>query len=96
MQTDCSDGRTSQDSENKAKKHSMGRFSVRNLTDRYLIQAVLVVRPEFRWTEAADMIVKGLNGAIGSKRVTHDFARLMDGATEIKCSQFSDNIITHM
>jgi len=48
------------------------------------------------WTEAADAIVKGLNGAIGSKRVTYDFARLMEGATEIKCSQFGDNIISHM
>jgi isocitrate dehydrogenase len=48
------------------------------------------------WTEAADMILKGLNGAIGSKRVTYDFARQMDGATEIKCSQFGDNIISHM
>jgi isocitrate dehydrogenase len=48
------------------------------------------------WTEAADMILKGLNGAIGSKRVTYDFARLMDGATEIKCSHFGDNIIAHM
>ena len=48
------------------------------------------------WTEAADLILKGLNGAIGSKRVTYDFARLMDGATEIKCSQFGDNIIQHM
>jgi isocitrate dehydrogenase len=48
------------------------------------------------WTEAADMILKGLNGAIGSKRVTYDFARQMDGATEIKCSQFGDNIIQHM
>ena len=38
------------------------------------------------WTEAADLILKGLNGAIGSKRVTYDFARQMDGATEIKCS----------
>jgi isocitrate dehydrogenase len=48
------------------------------------------------WVEAADLIVKGLNGAIGSKRVTYDFARLMEGATEIKCSQFGDNIISHM
>ncbi len=48
------------------------------------------------WTEAADLIVKGLNGAIGSKRVTYDFARLMEGGTEIKCSQFGDNIIAHM
>jgi isocitrate dehydrogenase len=48
------------------------------------------------WTEAADLIIKGLNGAIASKRVTYDFARLMDGATEIKCSQFGDNLIEHM
>jgi isocitrate dehydrogenase len=48
------------------------------------------------WTEVADLIIKGLNGAIGSKRVTYDFARLMEGGTEIKCSQFGDNIIQHM
>jgi isocitrate dehydrogenase len=48
------------------------------------------------WTEAADLILKGLNGAIGSKRVTYDFARQMEGATEIKCSQFGENIIAHM
>jgi len=48
------------------------------------------------WTEAADLIIKGLNGAIASKRVTYDFARLMDGATQIKCSEFGDNIIVHM
>jgi isocitrate dehydrogenase len=48
------------------------------------------------WNEAADLILKGLNGAIGSKRVTYDFARLMEGATEIKCSEFGTNIIDHM
>jgi isocitrate dehydrogenase len=48
------------------------------------------------WTEAADSILKGLNGAIGSKRVTYDFARQMEGATEIKCSAFGDNLIAHM
>ncbi len=48
------------------------------------------------WTEAADLILKGLAGAISSKRVTYDFARLMTGATQIKCSEFGDNIITHM
>jgi len=48
------------------------------------------------WTEAADLILKGLNGAIGSKKVTYDFARLMEGATEIKCSAFGDNMIAHM
>jgi isocitrate dehydrogenase len=48
------------------------------------------------WEEAADLIIKGLNGAIGSKRVTYDFARQMEGATEIKCSEFGDNMIQHM
>src|SRR5262245_44952860 len=48
------------------------------------------------WTEVADLIIKGLNGAINSKRVTYDFARLMEGATETKCSEFGDNIIAHM
>jgi isocitrate dehydrogenase len=48
------------------------------------------------WVEVAELILKGLNGAIGSKKVTYDFARQMSGATEIKCSQFGDNIIAHM
>src|SRR6202030_3336323 len=48
------------------------------------------------WTEAADLVVKGMKGAIASKRVTYDFARLLDGATEIKCSEFGDNVIGHM
>jgi len=48
------------------------------------------------WNEAADLVIKGMDGAIGSKRVTYDFARLMPGATEVKCSEFGDNIIAHM
>ncbi|MBK8698969.1 MAG: NADP-dependent isocitrate dehydrogenase [Saprospiraceae bacterium] len=48
------------------------------------------------WTEAADLIIKGLNGAIMSKRVTYDFERLMEGATRVKCSEFGDEIIKHM
>src|SRR6202011_995245 len=48
------------------------------------------------WAAAADLILKGLNGAIASKRVTYDFARQMEGATEIKCSEFGDNVIAHM
>lgn len=48
------------------------------------------------WTEAADLIIKGMDGAIASKKVTYDFARLMEGATEIKCSEFGQNIIDHM
>jgi isocitrate dehydrogenase len=48
------------------------------------------------WSEAADLIVKGMEAAIGAKTVTYDFARLMDGATEVKCSEFGDAIIKHM
>jgi len=48
------------------------------------------------WNEAADLIIKGMDGAIASKKVTYDFARMMEGATEIKCSAFGDNIIAHM
>jgi isocitrate dehydrogenase len=48
------------------------------------------------WNEAADLVVKGMDGAIAAKRVTYDFARLMDGATELKTSEFGDAIITNM
>jgi len=48
------------------------------------------------WHEAADLIIKGMDGAIASKKVTYDFARMMEGATEVKCSEFGDNIIAHM
>ena len=48
------------------------------------------------WTEAADLIVKGMNGAIAAKTVTYDFHRLMDGATKLKCSEFGDAVIQHM
>jgi isocitrate dehydrogenase len=48
------------------------------------------------WSEAADLVLKGLNGAIAAKRVTYDFARQMEGATEIKCSAFGDAVIAHM
>jgi len=48
------------------------------------------------WTEAADLIIKGMEGAIGAKTVTYDFERLMDGATLLKCSEFGDAIIEHM
>ena len=49
----------------------------------------------FGWDEAAELIHKGLGAAIEAKKVTYDFARLMDGATEIKCSEFGDEIISH-
>ncbi len=48
------------------------------------------------WQEAADLIIKGVEGAISSKRVTYDFNRLMDGATELKCSEFGHEIVSNM
>ncbi|HPA95794.1 MAG: NADP-dependent isocitrate dehydrogenase [Acidobacteria bacterium] len=48
------------------------------------------------WTEAADLILRGMDGAIGARRVTYDFARLMEGATEIRCSEFGDAVIAQM
>ncbi|HEY5908090.1 MAG TPA: NADP-dependent isocitrate dehydrogenase [Vicinamibacteria bacterium] len=48
------------------------------------------------WTEAADLILKGMDGAIAGKTVTYDFARLMDGAKEVRCSEFGDAVIAHM
>ena len=48
------------------------------------------------WNEAADLIIKGLNKSIQAKTVTYDFARLMDGAKEVKCSEFGNEIIKNM
>ena len=48
------------------------------------------------WTEAADKILAGINGAITARTVTYDFARLMEGATQVKCSEFGDAIIRYM
>jgi isocitrate dehydrogenase len=48
------------------------------------------------WTEAADRIVKGVEGAIAARTVTYDFERLMEGATLLKCSEFGEAIVKHM
>jgi len=48
------------------------------------------------WDEAADLIIKGMDRAIAAKTVTYDFARLMDGAKEIKCSEFAREMVKHM
>ncbi len=48
------------------------------------------------WNEVADLIIKGLEDAIGAKVVTYDLARLIEGSTEVKCSQFADEIIKHI
>jgi isocitrate dehydrogenase len=48
------------------------------------------------WTEVADLIIKGMDGAINAKTVTYDFARQMDGAKEVKCGEFADAVIKKM
>lgn len=48
------------------------------------------------WNEAADLVIKGLEGAIGAKTVTYDLARLIDGSKEVKCSEFADAMIGKM
>ncbi|MGH8946605.1 MAG: NADP-dependent isocitrate dehydrogenase [Acidimicrobiia bacterium] len=48
------------------------------------------------WKEAADLVIAGMSGAIASKTVTYDFARLMNDATEVKTSEFGDAVIAHM
>jgi isocitrate dehydrogenase len=48
------------------------------------------------WQEAADLIIKGLDGAISAKKVTYDFHRLMEGATLLKCSEFANEVIAKM
>jgi isocitrate dehydrogenase len=48
------------------------------------------------WTEAADMILAALGKTIRAKTVTYDFARLMEGATEVKCSEFGKAIVQNM
>lgn len=48
------------------------------------------------WQEAANLIYKGMETSINNKTVTYDFARLMDGATEVKCSEFADQIIKNL
>ena len=48
------------------------------------------------WNEAAELIIRGMDGAIAAKTVTYDFHRLMDGAKLLKCSEFADAVISHM
>lgn len=60
-----------------------------------ILSAEMMLR-HMGWTEAADLIIKGMEGAIAAKTVTYDFERLMDGAKLLKCSEFGDAIIANM
>ncbi|NCE87064.1 NADP-dependent isocitrate dehydrogenase [Pseudomonas sp. Q1] len=60
-----------------------------------ILSAEMMLR-HMGWTEAADLIIKGTNGAISAKTVTYDFERLMDGATLVSSSGFGEALISHM
>ncbi|WP_347880564.1 NADP-dependent isocitrate dehydrogenase [Metabacillus flavus] len=60
-----------------------------------LLSGVLMLE-HLGWNEAAELVMKAVEKTIASKVVTYDFARLMDGATEVKCSQFGDELIKNM
>tara|TARA_B100000683_G_scaffold233293_1_gene235816 strand:+ start:942 stop:2177 length:1236 start_codon:yes stop_codon:yes gene_type:complete len=60
-----------------------------------ILSAEMMLR-HIGWTESADLIVKGMEGAISSKKVTYDFERLMEGATLLSCSEFGRAIVSHM
>ena len=60
-----------------------------------ILSAEMMLR-HMGWTEAADLIVKGMEGAINAKTVTYDFERLMEGAKLLKCSEFGNAIIKNM
>ena len=60
-----------------------------------ILSAEMMLR-HMGWLNAADLIVKGMEGAISAKTVTYDFERLMDDAHLLKCSEFGDAIISHM
>ena len=60
-----------------------------------ILSAEMMLR-HMGWSEAADLIIKGMNGAIGAKTVTYDFERLMSDASLVSCSAFGDEMIKHM
>ncbi|MCK6392858.1 NADP-dependent isocitrate dehydrogenase [Zoogloea sp.] len=60
-----------------------------------ILSAEMMLR-HLGWTEAADLVIRSMEAAIGDKIVTYDFARLMDGATEVSCSEFGDAMIARM
>ncbi|WP_028238873.1 NADP-dependent isocitrate dehydrogenase [Stutzerimonas azotifigens] len=60
-----------------------------------ILSAEMMLR-HMGWTEAADLVIKGVGGAISAKTVTYDFERLMDDATLVSCSGFGDAIVSHM
>jgi isocitrate dehydrogenase len=60
-----------------------------------ILSAEMMLR-HLGWVEAANLVIKAMEAAIGDKKVTYDFARLMDGADELSCSAFGDAMIERM
>ena len=60
-----------------------------------ILSAEMMLR-HLGWKEAADLVIRGMSGAIAAKTVTYDFARLMDNAKQVKCSVFADAVVQHM
>jgi isocitrate dehydrogenase len=60
-----------------------------------ILSAEMMLR-HMGWFEAADVIIAAMEAAIQAKKVTYDFARLMEGATQVSCSRFGDVMIEHM
>ena len=60
-----------------------------------ILSAEMMLR-HMEWVEAADLVIKGMESAIADKQVTYDFARLMEGANEVSCSEFGDAMIARM
>ena len=60
-----------------------------------ILSAEMMLR-HMGWTEAADLVIKGVEASIADKQVTYDFARLMEGAHEVSCSEFGDAMIERM
>jgi isocitrate dehydrogenase len=60
-----------------------------------ILSAEMMLR-HMGWIEAADSIIASMQGAIAAKTVTYDFARLMEGATQVSCSAFGEAMVAHM
>jgi isocitrate dehydrogenase len=60
-----------------------------------ILSAEMMLR-HLGWVEAADLILKGVSGAIAARRVTHDFSSQMEGATQVSSSEFGEEIVKHM
>jgi isocitrate dehydrogenase len=73
------------------------RYAGKNMVNpgSLILSAEMMLR-HLGWTEAADLVIKGMEGAIAAGTVTYDFARATEGATEVSCSQFGDEVIKHM